>query len=219
MNRHPRYLLALAALVALPWAPLSAQVIDQGVFSIRRDGTEIGREEFTIRSGRGPDGKTAGTTISAVTRYPALDPTTTITTVLERSASGLFTVFQVEYQTPDLSEQYLGAQDRGRITIHRFSAEAREARQFPGGAAAYVMMDSVYALHQVLADLASVEGAEVTVYLARDGTRQRITATLQGDQSVQLGGDVVATMQLDSAGRIMRIEFPGTSVTAVRLND
>lgn len=219
MNRHPRYLLALAALVALPWAPLSAQVIDQGVFSIRQDGTEIGREEFTIRSGRGPDGKTAGTTISAVTRYPALDPTTTITTVLERSASGLFTVFQVEYQTPDLSEQYLGAQDRGRITIHRFSAEAREARQFPGGAAAYVMMDSVYALHQVLADLASVEGAEVTVYLARDGTRQRITATRLGDRRVQLGGDVVATMLLDSARRIMTIEFPGTSVTAVRLKD
>lgn len=219
MNRHPRYLLALAALVALPWAPLSAQVIDQGVFSIRQDGTEIGREEFTIRSGRGPDGKTAGTTISAVTRYPALDPTTTITTVLERSASGLFTVFQVEYQAPDLSEQYLGAQDRGRITIHRFSAEAREARQFPGGAAAYVMMDSVYALHQVLADLATTEGAVVTVYLARDGTRQRITATRLGDRRVQLGGDVVATMLLDSARRIMTIEFPGTSVTAVRLKD
>ncbi len=216
---RPQYLLALAALVAFPWAPLSAQVIDQGVFSIRRGGIEIGREDFTIRTGRGPDGRTAGTTISAVTRYPALAPTTTITTVLERSTSGLFTVFQLEYQAPDLSEQYLGAQNQGRITIHRFSAEAREARQLPGGTAAYVMVDSVYALHRVLADLASVEGVEVTVYLARDGTRQRITATRQGDQSVQLGGDVVATILLDSAGRIMRIEFPGTSVTAVRLND
>lgn len=219
MNPLPRYLLALAALMALPWAPLSAQVIDQGVFSIRRGGIEIGREEFTIRSGRGPDGKTAGTTISAVTRYPALNPTTTITTVLERSGSGRFTVFQLEYQAAGLSEQYLGAQDRGRITIHRFSAEAREARQVAGGAAAYVMVDSVYALHQVLADLASVEGAAVTVYLARDGTRQRITATRRGDQRVELGGDVVATMLLDSARRIIRIEFPGTSVTAVRLND
>ena len=219
MNRNQIYRMGLALMVAFPWAPVSAQVIDEGVFSIRRSGTEIGREEFTITSGRGPDGKTAGTTISAVARYPALAPTTTITTVLERSLSGRFTVFQLEYQAPGVAEQYLGAQDRGRITIHRFSAETREARQFPGGEAAYVMMDSVYALHQVLADLATMEGASTTVYLARDGTRRRITATLGDGQSVKLSGDVQATILLDSANRIMRIEFPGTSVTAIRLNN
>ncbi len=152
-------------------------------------------------------------------RFPALAPTTTITTVLERSLNGRFTVFQLEYEAPGVSEQYLGAQDRGRITIHRFSAEAREARQFPGGDAAYVMMDSVYAMHQVLVDLATMEGTAATVYLARDGTRRRITATLGDGQTVQLGGDVQATILLDSANRIMRIEFPGTSVTAIRLND
>lgn len=215
---RPPYLLALATLVAFPWAPMSAQVIDEGVFSIRRGGTEIGREEFTISSGRGPDGKTAGTTISAVTRYPALDPTTTITTVLERGINGRFTVFQMEYQAPGLSEQYLGAQDRGRITIHRFSAESREAREYPGGAAAYVMVDSVFVLHQVLTDLASTEGAAATVYLARDGARQRITASRSGDR-IQLRGSLEATIMLDSADRIMRMEFPETSVTAVRLDD
>ena len=212
-------LLTLATLLALPWAPISAQVLDQGVFSIRRSGSEIGREEFTVRSGRGPDGKTAGTRISSTARYPALGTTTTITTVLERNLDGHFTVFQLEYEAPGVSEQYLGAQDRGRITIHRFSAETREARQFPGGNAAFVMMDSVYVLHQVLADLATAEGVAATVYLARDGTRRRITATRTDNQRVQLGGDVEATLLLDSAGRIMRIEFPGTSVTAVRLDD
>jgi hypothetical protein len=211
--------MCLAVLVAFPWAPVSAQVIDEGVFSIRRSGTEIGREEFTISSGRGPDGKTAGTTISAVARYPALAPTTTITTVLERNLNGRFTVFQLEYEAPGVSEQYLGAQDRDRITIHRFSAEAREARQFPGGDAAYVMMDSVFAIHQVLVDLATMEGAATTVYLARDGTRRRISSTLGDGHTVQLGGDIQATILLDSANRILRIEFPGNSVTAVRLND
>jgi hypothetical protein len=219
MNRNQVYHLGLATLVAFPWAPLSAQVIDEGVFSIRRSGMEIGREEFTIRSGRGPDGKTAGTTISAVTRYPAINPTTTITTVLERSLNGRFTVLQLEYEAPGVSEQYLGAQDRGRITIHRFSAEAREAREFPGGDGAYVMMDSVYAINQVLVDLATTEGVAATVYRARDGTRHRISATLDGGQSVRLGGDVVATILLDPAGRIIRMEFPDASVTTVRLND
>lgn len=210
---------ALALLAALPWTPLSAQVIDEGVFSIRRGGTEIGREEFTIRSGRGADGKTAGTTISAVTRYPALDPTTTITAVIERSLSGRFTVFQLEYQAPGVSEQYLGAQDRGRITIHRFSAEAREAREFPGGASAYILVDGVYALYQVLADLGSADGAAVTAYLARDGNRRRITVTSSGELEVQLRGDMMADIRLDSAGRILRMEFPGTAVTVVRLDD
>jgi hypothetical protein len=219
MTRHLKYPFGLAVLVALPWAAISAQVIDEGVFSIRRSGTEIGREEFTIRSGRGPDGKTAGTTIAAVTRYPALNTTTTITTVLERNINGRFTVFQLEYDAPGRSEQYLGAQDRGRITIHRFSAAAREARQLPGGHAAYVMMDSVYSLHQVLADLATMEGSAVTVYLAQAETRHQITATRSGDNHVQLDGDFVATILLDSANRIMRMEFPGTSVTAVRLDD
>jgi hypothetical protein len=219
MNWNQIYRMGLAAMVAIPWAPVSAQVIDEGVFSIRHSGTEIGREDFTIRTGRGPDGKTAGTTISAVARYPALNPTTTITTVLERSLNGRFTVFQLEYEAPGVSEQYLGAQDRGRITIHRFSAEAREARQFPGGDAAYVMLDSVYAIHQVLADLATMEGVSTTVYLARDGTRRQITSTLGDGRSVQLGGDVQATILLDSANRIMRIDFHGTLVTAVRLSD
>ena len=219
MNRNRLYQLGLTVLAAFPWAPVSAQVIDEGVFSIRRSGTEIGREEFTISSGRGPDGKTAGTTISAVARYPALAPTTTITPVLERNLNGRFTVFQLEYEAPGVSEQYLGAQDRDRITIHRFSADAREARQFPGGEAAYVMMDSVYAIHQVLVDLATMEGAATTVYLARDGTRRRITSTLGDGRTVRLGGEVQATILLDSANRIMRIEVPGTSVTAVRLND
>jgi len=219
MSRHLKCTLGLAVLLALPWAPLSAQVIDQGVFSIRRSGTEIGREEFTIRSGRGPDGKTAGTTISAVVRYPALDPATTITAVLERNLNGQFTVFQLEYDAAGRSEQYLGAQDRGRITIHRFTAEAREARQLPGGDAAYVMMDSVYALHQVLADLATLEGAAVIVYLAQAETRHQVTVTRSGAGSVQLDGDIVATILLDSANRIMSMEFPGTSVTAVRLDD
>lgn len=206
-------------------APLSmsAQVIDEGVFSIRHDGREIGREEFTVRTGRGPDGNTAGTTISAITRYPALNPRTTITVVLERNLAGRFTVFQLEYDAPGVSERYLAGQDRGRITLHRFAEASQSAREYPGGANAYVLADSVFALHRVLIDLATADGAGTTAYLARSGRRTQLRATLSGPDSrgqvVTITGDAAAKLWLDDAGRIQRMEFPGKALTIVRLND
>ena len=160
--------------------PMAAQVIDEGVFSIRHDGREIGREEFTIRTGRGPDGNTAGTTISAITRYPALNPRTTITVVLERNQAGRFTVFQLEYEAPGVSERYLAGQDRGRITLHRFAQGSQSAREYPGGANAYVLVDSMFSLHRALIDLATAEGASATAYLARSGRRIQVRATASG---------------------------------------
>jgi len=200
----------------------SAQVLDEGAFSIRLDGREIGREEFSVRSGRGPDGKTAGTTITTVARYPSLQPHTTITAVLERSETGVFTIFQLAYDTQAASERYLGAQDRGRITIHRFAGDDRAAREFPGGASAYVMVDSAYALHYVLVQLATAEGASATAYIPSNNARRRIRATLQDGptgRQVLLEGDVTATIELDEALRIQRLEFPDTHLSVIRLDD
>ena len=212
----------LVAIFMMP-ASASAQDIDNAVFSIRVDGREIGREQFTVRSGRGPDGNTAGTTISATARYPALNPQTTITVVLERNLDGRLTVFQLEYDAPGVSERYLAGQDRGRITLHRFAEGSQSAREFPGGAGAYVLADSVFSLHYVLADLASPVGANTIAYLARSGRRTLITVTQAGSdgtgQVVTLTGDVAGRLWLDDSGRFNRMEFPDRSLTVVRLGD
>jgi hypothetical protein len=202
---------------------MSAQIIDEGVFSIRHDGREIGRENFTIRTGRGPDGNTAGTTISAITRYPALDPRTTIAVVLERTITGHFTVFQLEYDTPEVSERYLAGQDRGRITIHRFADGSQSAREYPGGENAFVQVDSVFVLHQVLIDLATQGGGNATAYLARSGRRTLVRVAPLGTdnegQVVTIEGDRNVQIWLDDAGRIQRMEFPASSLTIVRLRN
>jgi hypothetical protein len=215
-------LTGLLAAVCLAPPPASAtQVIDEGVLSIRVDGREIGREEFSVRSGRGPDGNVAGTTITALARYPAINPHTTYTAVLERSDAGRFTVFQLEVDGPGGSERYLGAQDRGRITIHRFVGSDREAREFPGGATAHVMVDSVFALHYLLVDLASPSGTAVMAYLARTGGRRQVSATrvAEEDLQVRVSGDTAALITLDNRGRILRIDFTGTSLSVVRLRN
>jgi len=221
MTSRPIGMLVFGLLVAP--VPSAAQVLDEGVFSIRQDGREIGREEFTIRTGRGPDGNTAGTTISAIARYPALNPDTTITVVLERSPSGLFTVFQLEYDAAATSERYLAGQDRGRITLHRFAQSSQSAREFPGGTSAYVLVERVFALHQVLVDLATPEGAGATAYLARSGRRTQVRVTESGTDSrgqvVTIAGDATARLWLDEAGLIQQMEFPVQSLTVVRLND
>ena len=212
----------LYGLLAAP-LPMYAQVIDEGVFSIRYDGREIGREDFTIRTGRGPDGNTAGTTISTITRYPALDPVTTIAVVLERTTTGHFTVFQLEYEAPEASERYLAGQDRGRITLHRFAEGSQSAREYPGGENAFVMVDSVFALNQVLIDLAMTGGGNATAYLARSGRRTQVRVAPIGPdgegQVVTLQGDRNAKVWLDDAGRVRRMEFPDVSLTIVRLHD
>lgn len=220
MTHRPSVTLLFGLLLAP--LPVSAQVLDEGVFSIRQDGREIGREEFTIRTGRGPDGNTAGTSISAIARYPALNPETTITVVLERSPNGLFTVFQLEYDATGTSERYLAGQDRGRITLHRFAQGSQSAREFPGGPNAYVLAERAFTLYQVLVDLATPEGAAVTAYLARSGQRTEVRVTESGGdggQVVTIAGDATARLWLDEAGRIQRMELPATSLTVVRLKN
>ena len=207
----------------LPTTSLAAQATDHGVFSIRKGGREIGREEFTMRPGRGPDGKAPGSTIATVVRYPSIAPTITAEAVLERTPEGRFTVFQLEYRAPDTTERYLAGQDRGRITLHRFAGESRSARELPGGAHAYVMVDGVYSLYRVLTDLAGPAEVSATVYLARTERRVRVTvgAVQQsaGRRRVVLGGQLSATVTLDETGRIQRIDLPHESLTVVLLED
>ena len=81
----------------------------------------------------------------------------------------------------------------------------------------------MFALHRVLIDLATADGAGTTAYLARSGRRTQLRATLSGPDSrgqvVTITGDAAAKLWLDDAGRIQRMEFPGKALTIVRLND
>jgi len=222
MLRRRRLIGRLALVALLSPAASAAQAIDEGSLSIRLDGREIGREEFVISSGRGPDGRSAGTTIASTARYPALDADAEIRGVLERNPAGVVTVFQLEFDGERVSERYLGGQDRRRITVHRFQGTAQAAREYPGGPRAVVLVDSLYAFLTAVADLATPEGGPVSAISPRNNMLSNFTATsLPGPDGtlVQLSGDLVATVVLDALGRLTRIEIPAEGIVVQRVDD
>ena len=74
---------ALLMLLLAPSRPTAAQQGAATVLVVRQGGHEIGREEFTLASGRARGA--AGSTIAATAKYPPTAPTTRLAAVLERT--------------------------------------------------------------------------------------------------------------------------------------
>ena len=89
---------ALLLLLAHQASPALAQADAPITLIVTQGGKEVGREDFTLTTGRGRGA--AGTTLSAAARYPAAVPTTRLTAVLERTAEFAIAKFQLDVEGP-----------------------------------------------------------------------------------------------------------------------
>jgi hypothetical protein len=210
---------ALLLLLAHQTSPALAQADAPVTLIVKQGGKEIGREDFTLTTGRGRGA--AGTTLSATARYPAAVPTTRLTAVLERTAEFAIAKFQLDVEGPGGTTVILAAGSGARLIVRTVATGSESGRELPGGPDVVLLDDDVHSLYSAVADLATPAGKRLTAIFPRTGKRASFTARLettgQGETiRIVLTGDIAGTLLTDTEGRLRRLELPGQNKVVSR---
>jgi hypothetical protein len=210
---------ALLLLLAHQSSPALAQADAPITLLVKQGGKEIGREDFTLTSGRGRGA--AGTTLSATARYPATSPTTRLTAVLERTAELAIAKFQLDVESPSGTTVILAAGSGARLIVRTVATGSESGRELPGGPDVVLLDDEMHSLFSAVADLATPAGKRLTAIFPRTGKRASLTARLEtagqgGTKSIVLTGDVAGTLLTDTEGRLQRLELPAQNKVVSR---
>ncbi|HET7471252.1 MAG TPA: hypothetical protein VFJ81_16330 [Gemmatimonadales bacterium] len=205
-------------LLLIPVLPAAAQDRLETRLVVTQAGQEIGREEFTLRPSRGRG--LPGSTIIAAARYPATGPTTRLAATLERTPDSALAKFQLDVESAGAVTVILAAGSGARLIVRTVAKGSESGRELPGGPDVVLLDDSVFALYQPVAELATPAGRSLTAIFPRSGKRATFTARRDsgaagGAGRVTLSGDITGTLATDASGRLERLEFParGTVVT------
>lgn len=203
-------------------AGAEAQTPDQGTLVIKRQGREIGREDFVVRSGR--TGGAQGTTTVSRGRYPSVAPAFSQEATLERRADGSFVNMQLTRQQGQRTSRIIAeVTPRNVLRIHAASSGgSEEVREYPGVPRLVALADSAFVLYAAVVPFATAEGASMTAIFPETGRRATFTARRSsGDpepgSSIVMSGEINGTIWLDGNGQILRLEFPSSGLEAVRL--
>jgi len=210
---------ALLLLAMMYIVPAEAQTPLETTLVVQQGGREIGREEFTLRPGRGRGAP--GTTLIAAARYPARNPTTQLAATLERTAEFALAKFQLDVETDGAVTVILAAGSGARLIVRTVAAGSESGRELPGGPDVVLLDDRVYSLYATVADLATPAGRRLTAIFPRTGTRATLTARKEagspgGTVKVALTGDVAGTLLADAQGRLLRLDLPAQGIVVVR---
>ena len=210
---------ALCLLLAHQASPALAQAAAPVTLVISQDGREIGREVFTLASGRGRGA--AGTTLSATARYPSTVPTTRLTALLERTPESAVAKFQLDVESPSGTTVILAAGTGARLVVRTVAEGSESGRELPGGPDVVLLDDEVYSLYVTVADLATLAGKRLTAIFPRTGKRVAFTARRDAGAPAErrriiLTGDLAGTLVTDAEGRLHRLELPAQNKVVTR---
>ncbi|HEU4829838.1 MAG TPA: hypothetical protein VFT04_11650 [Gemmatimonadales bacterium] len=205
--------LLTAALLILVAAPLSAQRVS-GTYVVQRGGNEIGREAYTLESGRARD--RSGTSLTVSSRYPGAMPSGNVSALLERTPDGQLSLFQLDVEGDNGTTTFLAAGAGARILLKTIAEGSEAGRELPGGENVVLIDENVYSLFTAVADLATPAGARLVAIYPRTGRRAQFSARREGDAGaaarISLTGEISGTLTTDAAGRITRMEFPSAGI-------
>jgi hypothetical protein len=219
---------AFPVAVAVPSAA-AAQVstVDEGSFTITREGTRVGREEFRIL--RQP--------VAGGTEYVARGLTAygerRITAALQTDASGSPLRYQVEVKNGAETEARL----TGQIMHGRFSAQVRTARgeaasEFAAGDGTVLVDDEVFHQYYFLAMGGRLSSAttELALLAPRRNAQGPMRVSRTGTEPVDVGGTSLSatklslsgpgmparTVWIDASGRVLKVSIPDRGLVALR---
>jgi hypothetical protein len=210
---------ALCLLLAHQVSPALAQAAAPITLVVTEGGKEIGREEFTLTSGRGRG--SSGTTLTATARYPATAATTRLAALLERTPESAIAKFQLDVESPSGTTVILAAGTGARLVVRTVAKGSESGRELPGGPDVVLLDDEVYSLYATVADLATPAGKRLTAIFPRTGRRAAFTAQRDGAaggdrQRVILTGDLAGTLVTDTEGRLHSLELPAQNRVVTR---
>ena len=212
---------AALLLLVLPAGPAAAQEGLETKLLIQQEGRELGREEFTLRQGRGRG--SAGTTLIAVARYPATNPLLKLSATLERTPESALAKFQLEVESPNGTTIILAAGSGARLIVRTVAKGSEAGRELPGGPDVVLLDDGVYSLYTAVADLATPEGKALTGVFPRTSRRASFRAKLDGapggGKRVTLNGDIDGNLVTDAKGRLQRLELADSGIVVTRVPD
>jgi len=211
----------LACLLLVTWAgPILAQEPLETKLAIQQGGKEIGREEFTLRQGRGRGAP--GSTLTAVARYPATNPTVRLAATLERTPESALAKFQLDVDGPNGPTVILAAGSGARLIIRTVAKGSEAGRELPGGPDVVLLDDQVFSLYSVVADLATPAGRPLTAIFPRTSRRASFTARREAGgegNRVTLSGGLNGSLTTDAQGRLFRLELPESGTVVSRAQD
>ena len=218
---------AIALLVALPASRAAAPVatVDEGSFTITRDGRPAGREEFSIR--RTPGGESGTTYVaSATVSYDdrRLSP------ALRADAGGSPIAYQVEVRVgSEVQERLTGQVGRGRFSALTKTPRGESSKEYVVADGALILDDDVF--HQYFFVAQGRRSGSVPVVVPRRNTQLTMRVEERGADEVTIGGRRLAARHLvlrdptggadrdiwvDAQNRVLRVEIPSRHLVALR---
>ncbi len=212
---------ATVLLLLLPAGRVLAQESLETKLVIMQGGRETGREEFTLRQGRGRGAP--GSTLIAVARYPAISPTLKLAATFERTSESALAKFQLDVEGPKGTTVILAAGSGARLIVRTVAKGSEAGRELPGGPDVVLLDDGVFSLYIAVADLATVGGKGLTAVFPRTGRRSSFVARLEsggdGGRRVALSGDIDGSLVTDAKGRLQRLELVDSGIVVTRAPD
>ena len=205
--------MAAVMLSLLPAAQAFAQEPLETKLSIQQGGREIGREEFTLRQGRGRG--TPGSTLIASAFYPATSPSLKLTATLERTPESALAKFQLEVEGPNGPTVILAAGSGARLIIRTVAKGSEAGRELPGGPDVVLLDDQVFSLYSAVADVATPAGKSLTGVFPRTARRASFVAQREGGH-VNLTGDIRGTLETDGRGLVSLVLDSGIKVSRAK---
>ena len=222
MFRH----LAVIALSAATAAPAVSQVttLDEGTFTISRNGTAVGRESFTIRSAPGGSG---GPVVQA--RATVSYDDRRLTPVLKADSLGSPTEYQLEVRAgANASEVLKGVIRRGRFSATMQTPRGENLKEYVVSEGALVLDEDVF--HQYYFLARGNRTGSVPVVVPHRNVQVVMRIEDRGPASVSIGGRSIPGRALvliepgggnreiwvDSQGRVLKVAIPSRGLVAIR---
>jgi hypothetical protein len=207
-------LLLTALALSIP-AALVAQESTTIPLTIQRNGQDVGREEYSLRSA----GPGRGTALSTTVRYPG-NPPLQVSATLERSPESGIAKFELDVQGPGGPLVILAAGSGARLIVRSVARGAEAGKEMPGGRDVVLLDEAVHALYLQIVELATPAGARLTAVFPRTSRRVSFSARREagenGGARFQLSGEVAGTLTVDAQGNLVRLELPGSGTVVTR---
>jgi hypothetical protein len=211
---------AAVLLLLLPAGQALAQESLETKLVIQQGGRETGREEFTLRQGRGRGAP--GRTLIALARYPATNPLLKLAATLERTPESALAKFQLDVEGPNGTTVILAAGSGARLIVRTVARGSEAGRELPGGPDVVLLDEGVYSLYIAVADVATAGGKALTAVFPRTNRRASFVARLEsgeGGKRVALSGGIDGSLVTDAKGRLQRLELTDSGILVTRAPD
>lgn len=222
-------LLSAAAVMAAPAAsPAQVTVVDDGTFTITRNGQHVGHESFSIRKTSGPGGDVYVASATVEIDDQRLSP------ALRADSALVPLAYQLEVRSGDaVQERLKGIVGRGRFSAEVHTPQGESTKEYVVSTGALVLDEDVfhqyYFLAQRAARLPGGSGA-VPVVIPRRNVQEVMRVRTAGTERITLGrtpiearhlvltepGGASRQIWVDAQGRVLKVSLDARGLVATR---